>query len=108
MILPLFPRCLQFPISLGLNLVLILGEHVLRRDVPDGPVQTNVVVMLHGALTQASYTFPGRYSLTAIDLGWDLEWTNWSILKPYLPKGQTLKISANDQKKVVVEMQHKM
>jgi len=43
-----------------------------------------------------------------IEDGWDLEWTNWSILKPYLPKGQTLEISANDQKKVVVEVQHKM
>jgi len=29
-------------------------------------------------------------------------------LKPYLAKGQTLQISANDQKKVVVEVQHKM
>jgi hypothetical protein len=39
-----------------------------------------------------------------IEDGWDLEWTNWSILKPYLPRGQTLQVSANDQKKVVVEV----
>ena len=51
---------------------------------------------------------PGRYSLMAIEDGWDLEWTNRSVLKPYLTKGQTLQISANDQKKVVVEVQHKM
>jgi hypothetical protein len=44
----------------------------------------------------------------AIEDGWDLEWTNWRILKTYLTKGQTLEISANDQKKVVVEVQHKM
>jgi hypothetical protein len=51
---------------------------------------------------------PGRYSLVAIEDGWDLEWTNGTVLKPYLAKGQTLQISANDQKKVVVEVQHKM
>lgn len=51
---------------------------------------------------------PGKYSLLAIEDGWDLEWTNRSILKPYLEKAQALQISANDQKKVVVEVQHKM
>jgi hypothetical protein len=43
-ILPLCPRRLQFPVPLGLNLLLMPGEHVLRRDVTDGAVQTNVVV----------------------------------------------------------------
>jgi hypothetical protein len=42
-ILARFPRCLQFAIPLGLDLVLIPGEHVLRRDVSDGAAQTNVV-----------------------------------------------------------------
>jgi hypothetical protein len=50
---------------------------------------------------------PGRYSLVAIEDGWDLEWTNATVLKPYLTKGQTLQISVNDQKKVVVQVQHK-
>jgi hypothetical protein len=50
---------------------------------------------------------PGRYSLVAIEDGWDLEWTNGTDLKPYLTKAQTLAVSANDQKKVVVEVQHK-
>jgi hypothetical protein len=51
-ILPLFPRRLQFPIPVGLNLLLMPGEHVLWRDVPDGAVQTNVVVMLYVTLNQ--------------------------------------------------------
>jgi hypothetical protein len=38
--LPLFPRRLQLPVPLGLNLLLMPGEHVLRRDVSDGAVQT--------------------------------------------------------------------
>jgi hypothetical protein len=44
-ILPLFPRRLQFPIPLGLNLLLMPGEHVLLRDATDSTVQTDVVVM---------------------------------------------------------------
>jgi hypothetical protein len=51
-ILPLFPRRLQFPIPLGLNLLLMPGEHVLRRDVTNGAVQTHVVVMLYVTLNQ--------------------------------------------------------
>src|ERR1017187_9815304 len=45
-ILPLFPRRFQLPIPLGLNLLLMPGEHILRRDVADGAVQTQVIVML--------------------------------------------------------------
>jgi hypothetical protein len=35
-ILPLFLRRVQLTIPLGLNLLLMSGEHVLRRDVADG------------------------------------------------------------------------
>ncbi len=51
-ILLLFPRRLQLPIPLGLDLLLMPGEHVLRRDVADGAVQTGVVVMLYVTLNQ--------------------------------------------------------
>jgi hypothetical protein len=43
----LFPRRLQFPLPVGLNLLLMPGEHLLRRDVADGAVQRNVVQMLY-------------------------------------------------------------
>ncbi|MGB7844775.1 MAG: carboxypeptidase regulatory-like domain-containing protein [Candidatus Acidiferrum sp.] len=51
---------------------------------------------------------PGKYSLVAIEDGWDLEWTNAGILKPYLGKAQSLQISANDKLKVTVEVQRKL
>jgi hypothetical protein len=50
--LPLFPGRFQFPISLGLNLLLMSGEHVFWRDIADGAVQTLVVVMLDVTLDQ--------------------------------------------------------
>src|SRR5215831_3561420 len=40
-ILPLFLRRVQLPIPLGLNLLLMPGEHVLWSDVADGTVQAN-------------------------------------------------------------------
>jgi hypothetical protein len=55
-ILPLFPRS-QLSIPLDLNLLLMPGEHVLRRDVADGAVQTNVVVMLYVTLNQTPRMF---------------------------------------------------
>jgi hypothetical protein len=56
-ILPVFPRRFQLSIPLGLNLLLMPGEHVLRRDVADGAVQTNVVVMLGVTLNQTPCIF---------------------------------------------------
>src|ERR1700687_1807529 len=56
-ILPLFLRRVQLPIPLGLNLLLVPGEHVLWSDAADGTVQTNVVVMLHITLYQAPCIF---------------------------------------------------
>jgi hypothetical protein len=40
-ILPLLPRRLQFPIPVGLNLLLMPGEQLLRRDIADRAVQTD-------------------------------------------------------------------
>jgi Carboxypeptidase regulatory-like domain len=50
---------------------------------------------------------PGKYLLLAIEDGWDIEWANWAVLKPYFEKAQVLQIAENDQKKVIVEIQRK-
>ena len=50
---------------------------------------------------------PGKYLLLAIEDGWDIEWANWAVLKPYFEKAQVLQIAENDQKKVIVEVQRK-
>jgi hypothetical protein len=50
---------------------------------------------------------PGKYRIVAIEDGWELERSNWGVLKPYVEKGQSLQISENEQKKMVVEVQHK-
>lgn len=78
-----------------------LGNTDLREDSRLDQSDSDGTFLLGGML-------PGRYWLVAIEDGWDLEWTNGTVLKPYLTKGQSLQISANDQKKVTVEVQHKM
>ena len=55
--LPLLPRRLQLSISVGVDLLLTPGEHVLRRDVADRTVQADVVVMLDVALHQTPRIF---------------------------------------------------
>src|SRR3954469_3437807 len=50
--LPLFSCPLQLPISLRMDLLLTAGEPVLRRDVANGTVQADIVVMLDVALHQ--------------------------------------------------------
>ena len=48
----LFACLLQLSMSLSMDLLLTAGEHVLRRDVTDGTVQADIVVMFHVALHQ--------------------------------------------------------
>jgi hypothetical protein len=39
--------------------------------------------------------FPGRYTLLAIENGWDLEWSNPAVLFKYLPDGLPVEIKPN-------------
>ena len=52
---PLLARILQFPIARSVDLLLTPGEHVLRRDVADGAVQADVVVVAHVSAISQGY-----------------------------------------------------
>jgi hypothetical protein len=39
--------------------------------------------------------FPGRYTLLALENGWDLEWSNPAVLFQYLPNGLSVEIQPN-------------
>jgi len=58
-------RRVQLPIPLGLNLLLMPGEHVLRRHVTDRAVQPEIVVSVHILLNQAFciWTFFSKNSI---------------------------------------------
>jgi hypothetical protein len=39
--------------------------------------------------------FPGRYTLLALENGWDLEWSNPAVLAKYLPNGRPIELLPN-------------
>jgi hypothetical protein len=57
-----------------------------------------------GTFTLANI-LPGKYVLMAIENGWDLEWMNPSVLKPYRERGITLPLAPHETRKMTVEVQ---
>ena len=48
---------------------------------------------------------PGRYTLVAIENGWNLEWLNLPALQPYLMNGEMVDVSARGKYNVKVKVQ---
>jgi len=48
---------------------------------------------------------PGKYFLLAIRDGWDLDWHDPRVLKPYLERAQTMRLAPGESKSVTVEVQ---
>ena len=57
-----------------------------------------------GSFVLAAIT-PGKYRLLAIQEGWDLDYRNPAVIKPYLLKAQSVEIDPNDIKKLTVDVQ---
>jgi hypothetical protein len=67
---------------------------LFRRDQSDsdGTFELNSVV-------------PGRYTLMAIENGWDLEWGDPSVLQKYIAGGESVKIAPTQKANVSVKVQ---
>jgi len=37
---------------------------------------------------------PGKYTALALENGWEMEWSNPEVLKPFLPGGEAIQIEA--------------
>ncbi len=48
---------------------------------------------------------PGRYTVVAIANGWDLDWRNPEVLRPYLAHGQLVEVTAARTYKISVSAQ---
>jgi len=48
---------------------------------------------------------PGRYTLMAIEDGWDLEWDDPDVLKKYLAGGESVEIAPHQQSDTKVNVQ---
>src|SRR5712691_5639909 len=67
---------------------------LFRRDQSDsdGSFTLNAVV-------------PGRYTLMAIEDGWDLEWADPAVLQKYISGGESVQIAPNQKTDVSVKVQ---
>ena len=67
---------------------------LFRRDQSDsdGTFSLNAIV-------------PGRYTLMAIEDGWDLEWGNPDVLKKFLPGGESVEIAPHQRSDFKVNVQ---
>jgi hypothetical protein len=48
---------------------------------------------------------PGRYTLLAIENGWELEWSKPVVLKQYLGSGETVQVALDGKYQVNVKVQ---
>ena len=58
--LPLMTCLLKLAIAGGVDLGLSAGEHIVRRHITDGAVQTHCVVVIHVGLNQTQRIFPSQ------------------------------------------------
>ncbi len=67
--------------------------------VPQDPDQDAALFHRDQSDSDGSFTlaniFPGRYTILAIENGWDLEWSKPSVLFQYLPNGQPIEVKSN-------------
>lgn len=110
------------PVRLSVELGAGLGRLdgvVLRDDKPaggvmvllvpaDGPVAGSLI-QRNQSNTDGSFFWnairPGRYTVVALDNGWNLEWAKPEVLKPLLAAGQTVQIEGGGQHKVTLKVQ---
>jgi hypothetical protein len=105
-------------VELGAGLGRLDGV-VLRDDKPasgvmvlmvpaDGPVAASLI-QRNQSNTDGSFFMtairPGKYTLVAVDNGWNIEWAKPEVLKPLLAHGETIQIEPNGQHKVTLRVQ---
>ena len=81
-------------------MVLLVPEHLsndapfFRRDQSDSDGTFSLYEIL-----------PGRYIAVAIEKGWELDWQNPSVLKPYLELGSVVEVAANKTYEITLKLQ---
>jgi hypothetical protein len=48
---------------------------------------------------------PGRYTVVAIENGWDLDWQNPDVLRPYLDHGELIEVTGSRTYRVSIAAQ---
>lgn len=76
---------------------------------PSDPAHNQVLFRRDQSDTDGTFTLssvvPGRYTLLALENGWNLEWMNPAVLKPYLAGGEALEAQPGGKYQVKVKVQ---
>jgi Carboxypeptidase regulatory-like domain len=77
--------------------------------VPSDPAHNRALFRSDQSDSDGTFTLPsvvpGEYTLLAIEKGWDLEWQDPAVLRPYLSQGETLTVQQNGINDVKVKVQ---
>jgi hypothetical protein len=77
--------------------------------VPADAAHNQVLFRRDQSDTDGTFTLadvvPGKYTLLALENGWDLEWTKPAVLKPFLPQGEAITVLANGKQEFKLKAQ---
>ena len=110
------------PINLTVELTDALGriEGVVLREnkpaaavlvllVPQDPADNPSLFRRDQSDSDGTFTLgsvlPGKYTLVAIEKGWDLEWTRPEVLKPYLRYGEAVSVEPRGVQQIKIQAQ---
>jgi hypothetical protein len=77
--------------------------------VPQDPARNSQSFRLDQSDSDGTFTLmsvvPGRYTVVAIENGWDLQWGNPTVLKPYMAQGVVIQVEAKGKYDIKVKIQ---
>jgi hypothetical protein len=121
-------RTLALPRSGAVQLTVTMSEGAARVDgtvLRDGKGESQAMVVLVPESAQGNadlfrrdqsdsdgtfslyQVLPGRYTVLAIANGWELDWLNPTVLRPYLEHGQPIEVTGTRTYKISVQAQDK-
>jgi len=77
--------------------------------VPQHPTEEPTLFRRDQSDSDGTFTLrqilPGRYTVVAIEKGWEINWHNPNVLKPYLDRGEVVDVAANRRLNISVKWQ---
>lgn len=77
--------------------------------VPEDPANNAALFRRDQSDSDGTFTLPsvlpGKYTVVAIENGWELEWSNPEVLKRYLANGESVQVAPNKKYDVSVKVQ---
>lgn len=79
--------------------------------IPENPQESTELLRRDQSNSDGSFNLerilPGRYYLLALERGWEIDWTNVDMVRPYLTRGILVELKPGDSLKKNVQVQHR-